>query len=301
MVVDVVAGELDRVHERIAGRFGRAEPRARVREYVSGLVAGLERKNGWTLAEHAGEACPDGMQRLLRRADWDVDGVRDDVRGYVIEHLGDPDGVLIVDDTGFLKKGTRSAGVQRQYSGTAGLTENSQIGGAAGLRFGARTALIDRELYLPQSWAEDPERCRPAGIPERVEFATKPRQAQAMIAPAGAAGVPFAWFTADETYGQGKWLADHRDHPRPARGGAVVGSCLNQLVERVRPDQVRSGCVYPRSPASEAPWESGRAESAARRALDRSYCMHALLSTRAIPGSCPTYEKQGPDPAQAAS
>ena len=206
MVLELVAGELDRVHERIAGRFGRAEPRARVREYVSGLVAGLERKNGWTLAEHAGEACPDGMQRLLRRADWDVDGVRDDVRGYVIEHLGDPDGVLIADDTGFLKKGTRSAGVQRQYSGTAGRTENCQVGVllAYASRYGH--ALIDRELYLPRSWTEDPERCRAAGIPEETEFATKPRQAQAMIARAAAAGVPFAWFTADEAYGQAKWL-----------------------------------------------------------------------------------------------
>jgi SRSO17 transposase len=118
-----------------------------VREYVSGLVAGLERKNGWTLAEHAGEACPDGMQRLLRRADWDVDGVRDDLRAYVVEHLGDPDGVLIADDTGFLKKGTRSAGVQRQYSGTAGRTENCQVGVllAYASRYGH--ALIDRELY----------------------------------------------------------------------------------------------------------------------------------------------------------
>ena len=106
MMVDLVAAELDRVHERIAGRFARAEPRARVREYVSGLVAGLERKNGWTPAEWAGEVSPDGMQRLLRRADWDVDGVRDDVREYVVEQLGDRDGVLIADDTGFLKKGT---------------------------------------------------------------------------------------------------------------------------------------------------------------------------------------------------
>src|SRR5579862_487673 len=113
MVVDLVAGELDRLHELIAGRFARAEPRARVRAYVSGLVAGLERKNGWTLAEQAGEASPDGMQRLLRWADWDVDGVRDDVRDYVVEHLGDAGGVLIADETGFIKKGTRSAGVQR--------------------------------------------------------------------------------------------------------------------------------------------------------------------------------------------
>ncbi len=206
MVVELVAAELDRVHERIAGRFGRAEPRARVREYLCGLVAVLERKNGWTLAEHAGEAGPDGMQRLLRRADWDVDGVRDDVRAYVVEQLGDPDGVLIADDTGFLKKGTRSAGVQRQYSGTAGRTENCQVGVllAYASRYGH--ALVDRELYLPQSWMGDPERCRAAGIPEELEFATKPRQAQAMIARAVAAGVPFAWFTADETYGQAKWL-----------------------------------------------------------------------------------------------
>jgi SRSO17 transposase len=114
VVVDVVTAELDRVHGRIGGRFTRAEPRARAREYMSGLVAGLERKNGWTLAERSGEVSPDGMQRLLRRADWDVDGVRDDLRDYVVEHLGEREGVLIVDDTGFLKKGRRSAGVQRR-------------------------------------------------------------------------------------------------------------------------------------------------------------------------------------------
>src|SRR5947208_8611378 len=128
MMMDLVAAGLDELHERISGRFARAEPRARVREYVSGLVTGLERKNGWTLAERAGDVSPDGMQRLLRRADWDVDGVRDDVRDYVIEHLGDGQGVLIGDETGFIKKGRRSAGVQRQYSGTAGRTENCQIG-----------------------------------------------------------------------------------------------------------------------------------------------------------------------------
>ena len=206
MIVDLVAAELDRVHERIAGRFARAEPRSRVREYVSGLVAGLERKNGWTLAEWAGEVSPDGMQRLLRRADWNVDGVRDDVRGYVVEQPGDPDGVLIADETGFIKKGARSAGVQRQYSGTAGRTENCQAGVFLAYASARGHALIDRELYLPQSWAEDPDRRRAAGIPQEVEFATRPRQAQAMIARAIAAGVPFAWFTADEIYGQAKYL-----------------------------------------------------------------------------------------------
>ena len=206
MMVDLAAGELDRVHERIAGRFGRAEPRARVREYVSGLVAGLERKNGWTLAERAGEVSPDGMQRLLRRADWDVDGVRDDVRDYVIEHLGDPGGVLIADETGFIKKGTRSAGVQRQYSGTAGRTENCQVGVFLAYASPRGHALIDRELYLPQSWAEDQDRRQAAGIPATVEFTTKPRQAKTMISRAIEAGVPFAWFTADEVYGQAKYL-----------------------------------------------------------------------------------------------
>src|ERR1700745_1442014 len=204
--MDLVVAELDGLHERIASRFGRAEPRARVRECVAGLVTGLERKNGWTLAEWAGEVSPDGMQRLLRRADWDVDGVRDDVRDYVVEHLGDRDGVLIADDTGFLKKGIRSAGVQRQYSGTAGRTENCQVG--VFLAYASRHghALIDRELYLPQSGAEDRDGRRAAGTPDEVEFATKPRQAQAMLARAIAAGAPFAWVTADETYGQAKWL-----------------------------------------------------------------------------------------------
>jgi SRSO17 transposase len=139
MMMDVVAAGLDQLHERIAGRFARAEPRSRVREYVSGLVAGLERKNGWTLAEWAGEVSPDGMQRLLRRADWDVDGVRDDVRAYVAEQLGEPDGVLIADDTGFLKKGTRSAGVQRQYSGPPGGRRTARSGCSWRMRPGTGT------------------------------------------------------------------------------------------------------------------------------------------------------------------
>ncbi len=205
--------QLDRVHERIAGRFTRSEPRARAREYVSGLVAGLERKNGWTLAEQAGEVSPDGMQRLLRWADWDIDGVRDDVRDYVVEHLGEPSGVLIVDDTGFLKKGTRSAGVQRQYSGTAGRIENCQIGTFLAYASPRGHALIDRALYLPEPWCADPDRCRRAGIPDGTEFETKPRQAMAMLTRAFEAGVPFAWITADEAYGQVKylraWLEEH--------------------------------------------------------------------------------------------
>jgi SRSO17 transposase len=213
VVTDTVVAELDRVHARVVGRFARSEPRVRAREYVSGLVAGLERKNGWTLAEQAGEVSPDGMQRLLRWADWDVDGVRDDLRDYVVEHLGDRGGVLIVDDTGFLKKGVRSAGVQRQYSGTAGRIENCQIGTFLAYASARGHALIDRELYLPEPWIADRERCRLAGIPDEVEFETKPRHAMGMLARAFEAGVPFAWVTADEAYGQVKylrvWLEDH--------------------------------------------------------------------------------------------
>ncbi|WP_043735682.1 IS701 family transposase [Nocardia asiatica] len=213
MVVDVVATELDSLHARIGGRFTRSEPRDRAREYVTGLVASLERKNGWTLAEQAGEVSPDGMQRLLRWADWDIDGVRDDVRGYVAERLGEKDAVLIADDTGFLKNGLRSAGVQRQYSGTAGRTENCQIG--VFLAYASRHghALVDRELYLPESWTTDRDRCRAAGIPDEVEFATKPRLVMAMLERAVSAKVPFGWFTADEAYGQVKylrvWLEQH--------------------------------------------------------------------------------------------
>ena len=201
---------------RVAGRFGRSEPRQRVGAYVQGLLAGLERKNGWTLAEHAGAVSPDGMQRLLRIADWDIDGVRDDVRSYVIEHLGDPEAVLILDDTGFLKKGVRSAGVQRQYSGTAGRVENCQVGVFLAYASGHGHALIDRELYLPETWTADRERCRAAGVPDEVGFATKPRLAMAMLERAMVARVPFGWVTADEAYGQVKYLRvwlEHHDAP----------------------------------------------------------------------------------------
>src|SRR5580693_600943 len=226
-MVDLVAVELDRVHERIAGRFGRAEPRARVREYVSGLVAGLERKNGWTLAEHAGEAGPDGMQRLLRRADWDVDGVRDDVRDYVVEHLGDAGGVLIADDTGFLKKGIRSAGVQRQYSGTAGRMENCQLGVFCAYVTGTGRALIDRQSYLPKSWTEDRGRCREAGVGDDVQCAANPELARVMLGRALDTGVPAAWVTADEAYGRdGKF----RDWLEQRRIGYVVAVAANQAV-----------------------------------------------------------------------
>ncbi len=170
--------------------------------FVRGLLAGLPRVNCWSIAEHAGDAGPRGMQRLLSAAVWDEAGVRDDLRGYVLEHFADPGAVLVVDETGDLKKGTATVGVQRQYTGTAGRTENAQV--AVYLAYAARagTAFIDRALYLPQSWTGDPARCRAAGVPEAAVFATKPALAKAMIARALDAGTPAAWATADEVYGQ---------------------------------------------------------------------------------------------------
>ena len=142
--------------------------------YVRGLLSAEERKNSWTLSEQAGDATPNGMQRLLSTADWDPDLVRDDLQRYVVAHLGDPGGVLIIDETGFLKKGTRSAGVARQYSGTAGRIENCQIGVFLTYAAAAGRTFLDRELYLPKAWTEDRDRCAAAGIGAVVDFATKP-------------------------------------------------------------------------------------------------------------------------------
>jgi SRSO17 transposase len=186
---------------RVGSRFRRVEPRRRARAFALGLLAELPRVNCWTVAEHAGDSSPDGMQHLLARAKWDADGVRDDVRGYVLEHLGDPGAVLVVDETGDLKKGTATAGVQRQYTGTAGRIENAQV--AVYLAYaGARGhALIDRELYLPSCWTADPERMAAAGVPDDMEFLTKPALATGMLTRALRAGVPARWVAADEVYG----------------------------------------------------------------------------------------------------
>ena len=195
------AAELEALCERIAPRFHRVEVRRRAGAFLRGLLAGVERKNSWQLAEQAGAATPDGMQRLLNHARWDPEEVRDDLRGYVLEHLGDPGAVLVIDETGFLKKGTKSAGVQRQYSGTAGRIENCQVG--VFLAYAGRHghALIDRELYLPEGWLSDRPRCREAAIPDEVGFCTKPQLARVMLERALEAKVPVAWVTGDEVYG----------------------------------------------------------------------------------------------------
>lgn len=191
----------DALMGRIAGRFTRTEPRRRARSLVVGLLSGLPRKNCWTIAEHAGHATPDGLQHLLARAEWDAEAVRDDVREYVVEHLGDTDAVLVVDETGDLKKGTHTVGVQRQYTGTAGRIENSQVAVYLVYATAAGHAAIDRKLYIPRSWTDDADRRRAAGIPDEVVFATKPALATAMITRALDAGVGARWVTGDEVYG----------------------------------------------------------------------------------------------------
>lgn len=208
--------ELAELQERLGELFGRADARRQANLYLEGLLSAVERKNGWQLAEQIGDARPWRTQRVLSRTLWEADAARDRCREYVVEHLGAADGVLVIDETGFLKKGSKSAGVARQYSGTAGRIENCQIGVFLAYASGRGHALIDRELYLPQDWAEDGARRATAGIPRAVSFATKPQLAQRMIARAIAAGVPFAWVVGDEVYGSDRRLRLFLEqHERP--------------------------------------------------------------------------------------
>lgn len=187
---------------QVAGVFGNASVRRHGRGYLLGLLSHEERKNSWWLAEMAGEASPDGMQRLLNFSPWDEDAARDALARYVVTRMGDPAAVLAVDETGFLKKGRMSAGVARMYTGTAGRVENCQVGVfLAYVTPDGGRALIDRELYLPRAWADGRARCERAGIGEKVQFATKPKLAEMMIGRAREAGVPFSWVAGDEVYG----------------------------------------------------------------------------------------------------
>jgi len=237
-----VAG-FDELIGRIAHRFGRVEPRRRVRAMLLGLLAGLPKVNCWTIAEHAGETSPDGMQYLLSRARWDADGVRDDLRDYVIEHLGDQGAVLVVDETGDMKKGSHTVGVQRQYTGTAGRIENAQVVVYLTYATADAHAFLDRALYLPRSWVQDVQRCIVAGVPAGTSFATKPALAQAMIVRALDAGVPACWVGGDEVYGQDPQLRAELE----ARGvGYVLGSPLPTGSAPTpgcfRPSRWRKGC-----------------------------------------------------------
>lgn len=230
---------------RIAGRFVRVEPRRRARAFVLGLLSDLPRKNCWTLAEHVGDANPYGLQHLLSRAKWEADAVRDDIRGFVVGQLHDTAAVLVVDETGGLKKGAATVGVQRQYAGTAGRIENSQV--AVYLAYSTRRghAAIDRELYVPRSWTEDTARCQAAGIPDTVGFATKPALAARMIGRALDAGVPASWVAGDEVYGGnphlrttleqrqvGYVLAVARDHQIATHAGKFRADTLVKRLPR---------------------------------------------------------------------
>jgi SRSO17 transposase len=231
---------------RIAARFSRVEPRRHARDLVTGLLAGLGRANCWTIAEHVGHAGPGGLQHLLAAARWDADAVRDDLRGYVVDHLAPPDAaqaVLVVDETGDVKKGSRTVGVQRQYTGTAGRVENSQVAVFLAYATPAGCAFVDRALYLPRGWTEDPDRMAAAGVPSDIVFATKPALARTMIGRALDAGVSVGWVTGDEVYGQdpalrrelidrgvGYVLAVSRDHRVSTgigtRRAVEVANCL---------------------------------------------------------------------------
>ncbi|HET7739943.1 MAG TPA: IS701 family transposase [Mycobacterium sp.] len=203
--------EFDSLTSRVASLFGHPKSRLHSRQYLEGLLAPIERKNGWAIAEHVGEKEPKAIQRFLNLTPWDADDLRDLNLDYALENLGDPEGILIADPTGFAKKGKKSAGVQRQYSGTLGRVDNCQIGTfLAFVNSDGDRVLVDRELYIPEkSWFDDPDRCAEAGIPASLTFATRPAQVIAMIERAVQAGLRFGWFTADEEFGQNPGLREY--------------------------------------------------------------------------------------------
>ena len=200
-VLQYAVEEVAQVQERIGPHFRRSEARTRAGRFLRALLAPMERKNGWQVAEELGERSPHGVQRLLAEADWDEEAVRDELRRYVVEHLGDADGVLVVDETGFLKKGKKSAGVANQYSGAAHGLANSQVGVLVWYASERGAAFLDRDLYVPEEWVADPVRCREAGIPEGSTLTSKGELAKGMLARAFAAGVPADWVVGDTLYG----------------------------------------------------------------------------------------------------
>jgi SRSO17 transposase len=206
VAVEEWLAEFDTGFAAVAGRFRRVEPRRQARAFLLGLLSDVDTRSCWQLAEQVGNTSPHAMQRLLGEAVWDADAVRDDVRGYVVDALADPDGVLILDDTGDLKKGNSTIATQRQYTGTAGRIENGQVTVFLAYATPRGSTLIDREVYLPKAWTDDPARCAAAGVPDDVRFATKITLGRRMLARALDARVPTAWATADEFYGRDRQL-----------------------------------------------------------------------------------------------
>jgi SRSO17 transposase len=194
---------------RFADVFSRKEPRAQAAKYLRGLMASVRRKNGWQVAEVIGDRTPDATQRLLYQAQWSADTARDRLVQFVIEVFGEEDGIAVVDETGFIKRGNRSAGVKRQYSGTAGKVENCQIGTFLSYATAKGHVFLDRRLYLPEKeWCKNLERREQAKVPAEVNFQTKPKQAMAMLEHAWQAGVPMRWVAGDEVYGGSPDLRD---------------------------------------------------------------------------------------------
>jgi SRSO17 transposase len=221
---------LEELAKRMVDCFPQTQLWQRAVAYLQGLLGSARRKNSWQLAEALGESSPDPMQYFLRAARWDADRVRDVVREYVVDTLGDPQGILVLDETGFVKKGTHSVGVHRQYSGTAGRIENCQIGVFLGYTSRHGHALIDRILYLPHIWADDPERCWRAGVPPEVRFTTKPKMGHEMLERAFAAGVPCAWVVADTVYGEDHLI--RRCAEQHGRGYVLAVTCKHVLGQR---------------------------------------------------------------------
>jgi SRSO17 transposase len=287
------AADFDLVMERVGPCFSRRDLRGRAAGYVRGLLGRVDRKNGWQVSEYLGDDKPYGVQRLLGRARWDADEVRDEVRRYAAEHLlapGGRGGLLVVDETGFLKKGDKSVGVQRQYSGTAGRVENCQVGVFLALSGSRGRALVDRELYLPEGWCGDKARCKAAGVPKDVKFATKPALALRMLDRAFVAGVRPAWVLADEVYGSDGKFRRHLEGLGQPFVVAVKGDqrlwvdLAQRRVDRIADElparawhrlSVGDGAKGPR----EYDWAAGRLGGERPQGLDRW-----VLVRRSIPG-----------------
>jgi len=252
------AGDSDALHARLGPRFGRAEPRQRVRASVASLLSPVERKNGWQLAEQAGEATPTGRQRRLAGARWDADAVRDDLRAYVMDHLADPEGVLIVDETGFLKQGTTSVGVQRQYRGTAGRIAHRQLGVFLAYATPQGRPFLDRASYRPEEWAAAAARREEAGVPEASTFQTRPALARALLARAFQAGVPAAGVTGDAVYGRDRrrrrWLEGQE---RPVVFAVATNAPLWARTERGPQQLGAAGIAAALPPEAWAPYAAG--------------------------------------------
>jgi SRSO17 transposase len=277
---------------RFAGRCPRLESRRRMASYLRGLLSETERKNGWTLAETAGDAGPEGIQRLLNFYAWDTDGVRDDVRDTVVEYLGDGcNAVLVVGDNPFPKKGTKSAGVARQYSSTAGRIENCQIGVFLAYASTRGQALVDRELYLPKEWLADRQRCREAGIGDDVTFGTRQALAQRMINRALRARVPFTWVTAGGTYGRDgnlrRWL-EARDIPHVlavSTTALVVSMELTRVCAQQVIDELDDSAWTRLSSDTDTDWPASYEWAKAEiRPVRRAGRGHWLLARRNISG-----------------